>query len=102
MLHQIVLADLNKNQLGRALFLTGQGYEMVRDLAIWSLHENYFETCIRRVPHSSWSMSCYKALEESLVIGFTGSSGTKIPYDVQVRLTELGKLARPEAPTTTQ
>lgn len=94
-LHQILLSNLDKAQLGKALFLTGQAYEAVRDLALWSLHESYYESCIRRVPHSNWAMACHRSLEESLVIGFTGSSGTKLPYDVQVRLTELEKLAKP-------
>ncbi|PWU18280.1 MAG: hypothetical protein C5B49_07430 [Bdellovibrio sp.] len=95
-LHQLLVTSLDKNQLGHALFLTGQGYEAIRDLALWSLHENYFESCVRRVPHTTWALSCYKSLEESLIMGFTGSAGTKLPYDVQLRLTELETLAKPE------
>jgi hypothetical protein len=94
-LHQILWVDLSKPQLGRVLLLTGQAYESVREMNLISLHENYFETCVRRVPHSSWSMSCYKSLEESLFMGYTGSSGTHMPKDVQTRLAELEKLARP-------
>lgn len=96
MLHQVLVSQLDQAQLGKALYLTGLAYESVRDLALWSLHENYFESCVRRVPHSKWAMSCYKSLEESLVIGFTGSSGTRLPEDVQARLSELEALARPE------
>lgn len=95
-LHQVLVTPLDKAQLGKALYYTGLAYEAVRDLALWSIHENYFETCVRRVPHSTWAMSCYKSLEESLVIGFTGSSGTRLPEDVQARLSELESLARPE------
>ncbi len=100
LLHQILVAQLDKRQLGKALYLTGLAYESVRDLALWSLHENYFEACVRRVPHSNWAMNCYKSLEESLVIGFTGSSGTRLPEDVQARLTELETLAKPAGPAS--
>lgn len=101
-LHQILWQKLSKEQLGKVLFLTGAAYQSVRDAALWNIHENYFETCIRRVPHSTWARTCYKALEESIFMGYTGTGGTSIPYDVQVRLVELEKLANPEAPATPQ
>lgn len=94
-LHQILWADLSKAQLGKVLFLTGQAYEAVRDTTMTSLHENYFETCVRRVPHTVWARGCYKSLEESLFMGYTGSSGTHLPMDVQTKLGELSKLAQP-------
>lgn len=96
-LHHLLLSPLDKNQMGQALFLTGQAYEALWDLALWSIHENYFETCVRRVPHSSWAMKCFQSLQQSLVIGFTGSAGTQLPEDVQKRLAELETLAKPEA-----
>lgn len=98
-LHQILAGHPNKAELGQALFLTGSAYEAVRDVVTWSLQESYFESCVRRVPHTSWSQKCYKALEETVSNGFTGSSGTRIPYDVKVRLAELEKLAGAEVPT---
>lgn len=94
-LHQILWAQLNKEQLGRVLLLTGNAYELVRDMTPSSLHENYYESCVRRVPHSVWARNCYKAIEESLFMGYTGSSGTHIPKDVQARLNELEKLSEP-------
>lgn len=100
-LHQILWDDLKNEQLGKVLLLTGQAYESVRDMTMTSMHESYFETCVRRVPHSAWARSCYKSLEESLFMGYTGSSGTHIPRDVQARLAELEKLAQPKAPKTT-
>lgn len=95
-LHQILWENLSQAQLGKVLFLTGQAYEAVRDTTMTSLHENYFETCVRRVPHSTWSRSCYKSLEESLFMGYTGSAGTHLPKDVQAKLAELSKMAQPK------
>ncbi len=85
--------NLTKDELGDALYLTGESYEAVRDLSIWSLHENYYESCIREVPHTSWSEKCYGKLEESIHFGYTGSSGLRLPADVQAKLDELKKTA---------
>jgi hypothetical protein len=95
-LHQVLAVELNKEHLGQALYLTGVSYEAVRDLSIWSLHEDYFESCIRQVPHSKWSERCYSKLEESIYFGYTGSAGVKLPFDIQLKLDQLQKLALPE------
>ena len=92
-LHLILAGALEKPELGEALYLTGRSYEAVKDLSIWTLHENYYESCIRSVPHSDWSGKCYKRLEESILLGYTGSAGVSIPPDVQSRLEEYKKLA---------
>jgi hypothetical protein len=95
-LHLVLAHDLNKDQLGEALYLTGSSYEAVRDLSIWSLHEDYYDSCIRQVPHTKWSEKCFSKLEESIYFGYTGSSGLRLPIDMQVKLEELKKLALPE------
>ena len=95
-LHLVLRHDLNKNQLGQALYLTGSSYEAVRDLSVWSLHEDYYDSCIRQVPHTDWSEKCYSKLEESIYFGYTGSSGLRLPIDMQIKLDELKKLALPE------
>lgn len=92
-LHLAMSMEMNKEQLGESLYLTGLGYEQIKDLAIWSLDENYFEACIRSLPHSSWSEKCFKKLQESIYLGYSGSSGVHVPMDVQLRLAELQKLA---------
>jgi hypothetical protein len=85
--------DLTKEQTGEALYLTGESYEAVRDLSMWSLHENYYEACIREVPHTPWSEKCYTRLEESIYFGYTGSSGLGLPADVQQKLDDFKKEA---------
>lgn len=92
-LHPLLAQEKDKLKLGEILFLLGQTYEVVRDFAMWSLHEDYYEACVRKAPHSAWSMKCYKNLESSVVMGYTGSSGTAIPADVQEKLKELKILA---------
>jgi hypothetical protein len=92
-LHLLMTQQLPPQQIGETLYLTGVSYEAVKDLSIWTLHENYFESCIRTVPKTDWAKKCYKRLEESIYFGYTGSSGTNIPADVQMRLQSLQKLA---------
>lgn len=92
-LHQLLMTDLKPDRKGQALYLGGVTYSVVRDLAMWSLDEDYFEDCIRKVPHSKWSAACYSKLEESVLMGYTGSAGTSVPKDVQTKLDELQKLA---------
>lgn len=92
-LHLLMLTDLKQDSLGEVLYLTGLSYESVRDLSVWSLHENYYESCIRAVPRTKWAKSCYQKLEESVYFGYTGSSGVRVPMDVMVRLQDLQKLA---------
>ncbi len=98
LLHQVLGGSPSQTELGQALFLTGTAYEAVRDVVTWSLQESYFESCVRRLPHTKWAQSCYKSLEQTVSSGFTGSSGTRVPYDVKVRLADLEKLAAPDVP----
>jgi len=76
-----------------AYYLLGLSYEVTKDLATWSIHEYYYESCIKQAPHSTWSKSCYEALEKSIYLGYTGSRGTYIPEDVFQKLQDLKKLA---------
>lgn len=92
-LHLLLDRDLKGAELGQALFLTGVSYESTKELALWSLHESYFEACIRQLPHSAWSKRCYQKLEESIYFGYSGSSGVRIPLDVHTKLKQLNDLA---------
>ena len=75
------------------LFLIGKSYESTGNLKYWSLHEGYYQTCIETQPHSKIAMRCYRALEESLYMGYSGSSGLFLPEDELLRLQKLKALA---------
>lgn len=92
-LHLILAKKPSDKFLGQALYLTGVSYELVKDLETSELSENYFESCIRKNPGSIWAQNSYRHLEESLYLGFTGSSGTSIPSDVRQKLADLKKIA---------
>jgi hypothetical protein len=83
--------DLSSDDLGEALLLTGESYEALNEISPMALHENYYESCVRQVPHSRWAKQCYKKLENSIILGYSGSSGTHLPLDVEMELKKLKK-----------
>ena len=102
LLHPLLATEKEPNRLGEVLFLTGIASEAIRDSAMGSLHEDYYEVCIRKVPHTDWSAKCYHRYEESVLMGYTGSAGTSVPEDVQKKMDDLQKMALPagaSAPT---
>jgi hypothetical protein len=80
-------------ELGESLYLIGKSYENLNFLGPMKLNENYFESCIRQLPHTDWSRKCYKSLEDSIRFGFSGSGGTHVPMGIQVQLDILKKEA---------
>lgn len=84
--------DLSDDELGEALLLTGESYESLNKISLVTLHENYYESCVRRVPHTKWGKLCFNKLNESVTFGYTGSSGTHIPVEIQKRMQNLKKL----------
>ncbi len=75
------------------LFKMGVCYESLQDLGYWSMSEDYYIQCIREKPHSVLAVKCYKNLEASIFLGYTGSMGTQVPQDVQEQLKTLKELA---------
>lgn len=83
--------DLKTEELGEGLYLVGLCYEGLGDLSLFSLHENFYESCIRSAPHTAWARKCHAKLEDSIRFGYSGSGGTHIPVEVQIYLDELKK-----------
>jgi len=92
LLNPIISEKQSADALGESLYLLGLSYEVTKDLAMWSLHENYFEACIRKLPKSKWANQCYESLERNIYFGYTGSRGTFIPDEVEQKLKELKKM----------
>ena len=86
---KLLSMDQAPQQLGESLLLAGESYELINDILPMEIHENYYESCIKNVPHSPISKKCYKRLEESIKIGYSGSSGTNIPVEVEIWLNKL-------------
>ena len=65
-------------------------------LRVSSLHELYYEACVRRAPHTTTSAECFRRFEESIYFGYSGSGGVSLPDDVRKNLAELRDLSAPE------
>jgi hypothetical protein len=92
-LHDLLAIHNVKDELSaEALYFSGITAEATRDLNFWTLHETYYEMCIRRAPRTELARKCYQRLNDSVLLGYSGSSGTTIPPEVQNNLNELKKL----------
>jgi hypothetical protein len=77
----------------QALYLLGVSAAKVRSPLLWDLDLLYFEACVRENPKSASAKQCFNSFNERLVLGFSGSAGTRIPPDEQARLDQLKALA---------
>ncbi len=77
----------------KALLYAGIAAEATRELNFWTLHERYYELCIQERPKSVTAQSCYGKLSDSVLLGYTGSSGLHLPEEEKVRLGRLKALA---------
>lgn len=97
LLSEILSSTNEPNQLRtRALYLAGVAAEATRDMNFWTLHETYYERCIRQAPHTKQALQCYNRLNDSIVLGYSGSGGVNIPAEVMRRLESLRTQAEPK------
>jgi hypothetical protein len=54
----------------------------------------YYESCVRTSPKTQLSKTCYHRLKNSILLGYSGSSGTHLPREERERLKELQKLVQ--------
>ena len=93
LLHNLLKSIPNAPEKAEAFYLLGLSYTRLQELALWNLQEMYFRACIIEMPHSGIAEKCYAKFKESVILGFSGSSGVHIPDDVQVQLQRLKKKA---------
>ncbi len=81
-----------KELRAEAFYLLGQSYLA----SVFSEHTNvgekYLESCIRTFPKTPWAKKCYQKYEEVVYSNYTGSAGTFMPADEEIRLQDLYKL----------
>jgi hypothetical protein len=58
----------------------------------YSISELYLTECVKRYPKSPFAKRCYDEYENSLMIGFSGSSGVNLPPEEEKKLKNLKKL----------
>lgn len=98
-LHDLLAEHTQSDALtAHALYLAGLASEATRDMSFWTLHETYYEMCIRAQPHTKQAEQCYDRLKDSVVLGYSGSGGVRIPPEVAKRLEHYQSEARKETP----
>jgi hypothetical protein len=94
--HELLSRFGEGKHTSETLLLLGNAYDLLDDYLMSPLPEMYYETCIRRSPHSAVAEQCYQRYEAGVYFGYTGSSGTSIPEDIASVMNELKELARPK------
>lgn len=74
------LLGITESLIGRSTWLTQTDY--------------YFEAAVRAAPKSKFAVKAFDALEQQLLMEYSGSGGTHLPEDVQSNLEELRGLVR--------
>lgn len=52
----------------------------------WTMHETFYEQCIRLRPGTEQARQCFAKLKDSVTLGYSGSAGVNIPSEVSARL----------------
>jgi len=101
LLHDFLQSSPDDPRAAEALYLIGRSYNELGEIGMWSLHEFYYVACIDKAPHTPIAESCYKAYDESMVLGYSGSAGINIPKAVRDHLARLKAKAQVKAATGT-
>lgn len=70
----------------RALYWAGVASEATRDMNFWTMHETFYEQCIRLRPNTEQARQCFARLKDSITLGYSGSAGVNIPKEIAARL----------------
>jgi tetratricopeptide (TPR) repeat protein len=94
LLHDLLQRPERTDELSaRALYLSGIASEATRDSSFWTMHETYYEQCIRLRPETEQARQCFAKLKDAIEAGYSGSSGTRVPPEVEKRLQNFKVLA---------
>jgi len=92
-LHDLLSRGPSDANYADALYYAGLAAESLRDINLWTLHEAYYESCIRNKPYSQVAKRCYLRLEALQLSAYSTYEGTFVPAHVRDRLRELRSMA---------
>jgi hypothetical protein len=93
LLHDILSDRENIKVYGEALYTAGLVAESLRQINLWTLHEAYYESCIRYSPYTNLAKRCYLRLEALQLSSYSTYDGSEVPRHVRDHLLELRALA---------
>lgn len=91
-LQRFVRGQADGVSVAEAYYLLGATASMIEHSFWITRSDFYYETAIRLAPGAQFAPKALAQLEESLILGYTGSSGTHVPEDVELLLAELKAL----------
>jgi hypothetical protein len=94
LLHDYIETRPPQAQAAEALFLLGSSYDRLGEIGLWDLHEAYYRACIDLAPHTETAEKCFGSYQESVTLGFSGSSGVHVPKAVRAHLERLKAKAK--------
>jgi hypothetical protein len=94
LLHEFVVGRPASPHAAEAYYLLGICYLTLDQDFYLGFDTLYFKSCIVEFPRSPIARRCYRRLEEAIILGYSGSSGTHIPPDVESELNRLRSLLR--------
>lgn len=89
LMHDLLRQHPESKFAAEAMYIIGSSYDALRDLGLWSLHETYYLACIEKVPGTELAQRCFKKYDQSVTLGFSGSSGINIPANVRKHLAQV-------------
>lgn len=92
-LHELLSDKKNYSVYGEALYTAGLAAESLRQINLWTLHEAYYESCIRFSPYTNLAKRCYLRLEALQLSAYSAYDGASIPAHIREHLLELRALA---------
>lgn len=96
LLHRLLVERPHSEHAARAMYLLGVCYLSLNRHVFVGLDTAYLKACIRRAGSGKLAQRCYGLLEDSVVLGYSGSGGTHIPPEVAKELRNLAALAGAE------
>ncbi|MCB0408219.1 MAG: hypothetical protein KDD34_08450, partial [Bdellovibrionales bacterium] len=93
LLHDILSDKKNLKVYGEALYAAGLAAESLRQINLWTLHEAYYESCIRFSPYTNLAKRCYLRLEALQLSTYSAYDGADVPRHIKDHLLELRALA---------
>jgi hypothetical protein len=97
-LHDLLQRKPDPKTSAEALSLIGKSYRNLGEIGLWNIHELYFAACIDAQPHSPIAENCYRDYQESVILGYSGSSGIHLPKAVRDQLEMLKEKAKVRSP----
>lgn len=93
LLHDVVSVPDKNPAYGEGLYLAGLAAESLREINLWTMHEAYYESCIRFQPYTVLAKRCYLRYEALQLAAYSDGEGSYMPAHVRDHLRELKGLA---------